>query len=568
MNAATWWFLGGGMFLSVGLALLVRQAWPGEGRRVAGTVVGMAVLSLWGLWVAGPALPVGWISPVREGFTPVHLVLTSGHGATSGVIHDVLGRALAPGQNGLRRLVGLNLGATLAFLLGLGVLLHRLWGRAGLWVLGGVAVAPATWTLAFAETSSGTAAPVVLGFALTVPVLRDPDRPGSTRALAALVHAGLTILLLGVRVDTGLLAGLAGLLAGLAGVGAVSRWEGAWTRGWTPRRAALAVGALAAVGLVAWGLHLWWYVELPFPLGALGRGHGGRVLGVPSHRWARLVLGLEPSLAGWVRWVGPVAASVGPGVAVVLVLAVIRGLRRPLWTAGALAWPLVASAYLASSHLARDGMSPAEVTRHMISWLPLIWLLVLDEAAQRVPVGRRWPWLLALAWPALPFPGGLPAPRPGVDPALAAFAPSDGWPGPVSPPASLGQWEVQALLARREAFPDCAIVSFGRSWQGHDDVWAAHVPWAPKAGLHVPGWLDTPRLGPEVPLESALEALVGPSGCVHVWQGVDCASQTLTCPDMGPLDERWTWPAVPYVHADHGMRWAVGDVEVGWRVVR
>ena len=583
-------------------ALLVRRA-RAEPAIAAG--LGMAPL-IWPLsaWASG-RVPIGWMSPLREGTTWNHAEVVAATAMRQGPAMERMWVGLLPIEADLGGLVAADLALGVVGLVVLAPSLARLagsgWAAAALvlaaatsptmvnaalsetggpltvWLLslGGLPVAtlleprwdgaepPASpgqdprWegaarasSVRDRERASGSieTGSSPWGGAVDGPAAQTSTTPGSPRPLDA-AGAGDRWL---ARLALGLLAGCVAserlepsILPAAAAVllGASDTLDGWAARALAPLRARWRWASAALVALALW--RPVWVVD-PVWLGQV----------------AVLLTAAQPWSLSWAVLPVEAARHLGPAVVGLAVVGGWSALRRPF--GHALITPavlLLGALYRAEAHqpwlFAPQQASAWELVRYAPHLL--VPGLVLAALGWR-RLGLRPAWLGLLFIPPVPaavrWLDPVEATHPGGLASMGAYVVDQD-----------AQREVRALYTATVAWPACAILLRVRPWgpigTQRGLVWAALV--------REEGSLRLLRRGAPAdvgPAEAA--ALLFPGAtCAAAWRGLDCdTTPDADCAvlDALPAHGEASWPSRPFVHPDHGVRWTE-TARMGWREI-
>jgi hypothetical protein len=493
--------------------------------------LGLGALVALGWWAAATAvaaaLPVAWLQPIREGFTPDHLRYALADSSDTGKLPSkVLSPLLAPGLYGLRQAVARNLTCHGWAALLFAALMARRAGWTGGALFGGVVLlGPLGLTAALSEVNASVAALYLAALGALLPTATGavPGRR-AIAAAGALVVAGL---LAAVRDELVLVTAAVGVAVVLAALPV--------RVGWAERVDRAGAALRQRPWLLPGGLSVWvalsWLAHEPAADTVARQGQLG---------W--LWLSLHPLNVHGLLLPLCLFATLSPGLVLLAARGAWAGVRRPLrhGFAPVALWVLFVSAWSAGhgpADLDAPGaVAPWELYRYLLTLAPIVWLLAIAGASGPLPRSL----LIALLVPPLPWLRGLldtepvgAAPWPLLWPATSGSAPD----------------EVRAIVGLLDEVDRqgvaCPILTRGRAWGGSDAPWV----WAviTRVGDRPPRLelLPGDRSGPSTPIELP--------PCSVLWWGLDCEADRSQCPERAPPAEVRVF--TPFVHPEHGMTW-------------
>jgi hypothetical protein len=518
---------------------ILERLHPGWPSRLA--IAALVVAPLAGMLLVGPVWPIEHFVRSHEGFSTDHLAAVvntgSDHAPAAQELWRQVARANAPS---LRGMLGIHLGATLAYVIGLWLLARRAGlpaSSAALLVLA-AALEPSRRHAAVAETSGAWVAPWTL---MLVPPIVLLGRSRSRVDLGLAFASGtLVAMVIGLaRPELGAAAMLALLARGLTHSEAVTAIEQRWHDALTPPRIVMALTLLAAL------------LALPRPPDLIPPSPGG-------HGEADWVLrALHPANPTWLLTPIYFASFSALGLVGLAVVGWVRALRRPLTFAGLAGLPWLWATYQAAGHgwPEKSGFSAFEMGRYhalIAAWgvvLAVIgWRALSDHPTVRAAL------IGACLIPPLPLTAPLGAWRDarGDTGALPVFGWTDRDP----------TWETRHLLGWIDAAPECALLVRGPTWRRPQvRTWSVIA-----RGKR----LLTARQAPgELPPADALATLAPVAPCARVWLGMDVHAVEVRPPDLTGLVPLQTYerPPRPAVHPEHGLHWDAAPVTVGWYAI-
>ncbi len=469
-------------------------------------------------WLDPAAIPVAWLTPMREGGTDVTVRVARGEGAGLGLAWVHLWIPwLGPEPRSLATIVRVD--AALATT-SLTMLAAALWPR-----VGGVGL---VLTAAFASSLPGWTAvlgggPAPAAWIGIVPALMGLDAAWRGRPLGGVVALLGGAAAATVRVELALLPGLGlGLLAlHRAGVGA---WMVA---SWRRRPAPWIAVAVLFVGVA-------YRTLTPVHLAT-------RELGITTS-----VLHIVHPMDASVAWGPLILVSMVPvGLAL---LTIVGALRAPVASAGAgIVLLALFRLYHGSGHGGWLGDVGGAWPAEMMRYLALVGVLI--------------PWVAAVGWER----ANLQSPRLGRLALVLVLVPAQpgAWPiwfrGQTTPvswqrygPLNLdNQVEVRLLEAAARRWPDCGFVAPGEQMGTSPRTWLA---W--RSGWGVPRGHDARLVllrdvdGPE----AAADQVPGAPACVLLLDGFSCADGSCDAFTSGRAAVLTAPPGTPHAHPAHG--WA------------